>query len=97
MTGEITLRGNVLPIGGVREKVLAAHRAGLKIVILPEKNAKDLIEVPKKVREDIQIIFVKNMDEVLKVALSTTGNNGSHILKKIQDKGKKAKKESASE
>jgi ATP-dependent Lon protease len=97
MTGEITLRGNVLPIGGVREKVLAAHRAGLKIVILPEKNAKDLIEVPKKVREDIQIIFVKNMDEVLKVALSTSGNNGSHILKKIKEKSKKAKKENAEE
>jgi ATP-dependent Lon protease len=97
MTGEITLRGNVLPIGGVREKVLAAHRAGLKIVILPEKNAKDLIEVPKKVREDIQIIFVKNMDEVLKVALSTSGNNGSHILKKIKEKNKKAKKENTGE
>ncbi len=69
MTGEITLRGNILPIGGVREKILAAHRAGLKTVLLPEKNAKDLVEVPKKVRSDIKIKYVKHMDEVLKIAL----------------------------
>jgi ATP-dependent Lon protease len=97
MTGEITLRGNVLPIGGVREKVLAAHRAGLKVVIMPEKNAKDMIEVPKKVREDIKIIYVKHMDEVLKVALSSPGNNGSRILNKIKQKNKKSKKDSASQ
>jgi ATP-dependent Lon protease len=70
MTGEITLRGRVLPIGGVREKVLAAHRAGLKLVILPEKNKKDLVEVPKKVLSDLKIIGVKNMDEVLDQALA---------------------------
>lgn len=69
MTGEITLRGRVLPIGGVREKVLAAHRAGLKTVILPERNQKDLIDVPKKVLADLKIIAVTNMDQVLKVAL----------------------------
>ena len=56
MTGEITLRGRVLPIGGLREKVLAAHRAGLKVVLVPEKNMKDLVDVPKKVREDLKII-----------------------------------------
>lgn len=70
MTGEITLRGRILPIGGVREKVLAAHRAGLKTVILPEKNAKDLTELPKAARSDLKIVLVKHMDEVLNVALS---------------------------
>jgi ATP-dependent Lon protease len=70
MTGEITLRGRVLPIGGVREKVLAAHRAGLKTVVMPEKNTKDLVDVPKKVLQDMKIIPVSHMDEVLKVALS---------------------------
>jgi ATP-dependent Lon protease len=70
MTGEITLRGRVLPIGGVREKVLAAHRAGLKVVILPEKNLKDLVDVPKKVREDLKIIPVTHMDQVVEIAIS---------------------------
>ncbi|MEJ5241808.1 MAG: endopeptidase La [Anaerolineales bacterium] len=70
MTGEITLRGRVLPIGGTREKVLAAHRAGLKTVILPEKNLKDLVDIPKAVRTDLKIVPVRHMDEVLKIALS---------------------------
>jgi ATP-dependent Lon protease len=70
MTGEITLRGRILPIGGVREKVLAAHRAGLKTVLLPEKNLKDLIDLPKAARTDLKIIPVKHMDEVLQLALS---------------------------
>ncbi len=70
MTGEITLRGRILPVGGVREKVLAAHRAGLKRVILPERNIKDLIDIPKKARHDLDIIPVKHMDEVLAIALS---------------------------
>jgi ATP-dependent Lon protease len=69
MTGEITLRGRVLPVGGIREKVLAAHRVGLKTVILPRKNKKDLIEVPKRAREELEIIHVDHMDEVLDVAL----------------------------
>jgi ATP-dependent Lon protease len=56
-------------VGGVREKVLAAHRAGLKTVLLPERNLKDLIDVPKKVRTDLHIIPITHMDEVLKVAL----------------------------
>ena len=71
MTGEITLRGRVLPIGGVREKVLAAHRAGLKTVILPEKNLKDLIDLPKTAKAELKIIPVKNLDDVLKIALSS--------------------------
>jgi ATP-dependent Lon protease len=70
MTGEITLRGRILPIGGVREKVLAAHRAGLRTVILPEKNAKDLTELPRAARRDLKVVLVKHMDEVLHVALS---------------------------
>jgi len=70
MTGEITLRGRVLPIGGLREKVLAAHRAGLKIVIIPEKNQKDLVDVPKRVRTDLKIVPVLHMDQVLEIALA---------------------------
>ena len=70
MTGEITLRGRILPIGGVREKVLAAHRAGLKIVILPEKNMKDLVDLTKTAKAELKIIPVKHMDDVLEIALS---------------------------
>jgi ATP-dependent Lon protease len=70
MTGEITLRGRVLPIGGLREKVLAAHRAGLKVVLVPEKNMKDLVDVPKKVREDLKIIPLQHMDQVLELAIA---------------------------
>jgi len=71
MTGEITLRGRILPIGGVREKVLAAHRAGLKTVILPEKNLKDLFDLPKTAKAELKIIPVKHMDDVLKIALAS--------------------------
>ena len=69
MTGEITLRGIVLPIGGLKEKLLAAHRAGIKKVLIPMENKKDLAEVPKTILETMEIIPVKNVDEVLKVAL----------------------------
>lgn len=91
MTGEITLRGNVLPVGGVREKILAAHRAGLKTVLLPEKNQKDLVEVPKKVREDIQIVFVQHMNDVLKVALAEAEPNNNSTIQKIKTKPAKKK------
>ena len=70
MTGEITLRGLVLPIGGLKEKLLAAHRAGIKKVLIPLENKKDLIEVPKTIIDNMEIITVKNVDEVLKVALT---------------------------
>ena len=70
MTGEITLRGIVLPIGGLKEKLLAAHRAGIKKVIIPKENKKDLAEVPKTILDSMEIISVKNVDEVLKVALT---------------------------
>ena len=70
MTGEITLRGLVLPIGGLKEKLLAAHRAGIKKVLIPQENKKDLVEVPQTVVDSMKIIPVKNVDEVLKVALT---------------------------
>jgi ATP-dependent Lon protease len=69
MTGEITLRGLVLPVGGIKEKVLAAHRAGIKIIILPKWNKKDLVDIPHKVQKDMQFYFVDDMLEVLKIAL----------------------------
>ena len=69
MTGEITLRGKVLPVGGVKEKVLAAHRAGIRTIILPEENRKDLEEIPSHVQEDLKFRFVETMDDVMKVAL----------------------------
>ena len=70
MTGEITLRGLVLPIGGLKEKLLAAHRAGIKKVLIPEENKKDLIEVPKTILDDMEVITVKSVEDVLKVALT---------------------------
>jgi ATP-dependent Lon protease len=69
MTGEITLRGNVLQIGGLKEKLLAAHRAGIKRVIIPDRNTKDLVDVPDEVKSEMEIISVKRMDEVLGLAL----------------------------
>ena len=70
MTGEITLRGLVLPIGGLKEKLLAAHRAGIKKVLIPVENEKDLVEVPQTILKSIEVIAVKNVDEVLKIALT---------------------------
>ncbi|NGQ94373.1 endopeptidase La [Brevibacillus sp. SYP-B805] len=71
MTGEITLRGRVLPIGGLKEKALSAHRAGLKVVILPKENEKDIEEIPESVRNELTFITVEHMDEVLRHALVT--------------------------
>ncbi|TMG35432.1 MAG: endopeptidase La [Chloroflexi bacterium] len=72
MTGEITLRGKVLPIGGLKEKLLAAHRAGIKTFILPDKNRKDLHEVPDEVKDSMELVMVKHIDEVLAKALLPT-------------------------
>lgn len=69
MTGEITLRGQVLPVGGIKEKVLAAHRSGLKHVILPQRNEADLEDLPEEVKKDIKFIFVESVDDVLQAAL----------------------------
>ena len=65
MTGEITLRGRVLPIGGLKEKILAAHRGNIKTVIIPKDNEKDIAEVPKNVQNALEIIYVEHVDEVL--------------------------------
>jgi ATP-dependent Lon protease len=69
MTGEITLRGKVLPIGGVKEKLLAAHRIGVTTIILPRENEKDLSDIPKNVLETLRVELVEHVDEVLKIAL----------------------------
>ena len=69
MTGEITLRGRVLPIGGLKEKLLAAHRYGILEAVLPKDNEKDLPDIPENIRKEMTLHFVETMDEVLKVAL----------------------------
>lgn len=69
MTGEITLSGKVLPVGGIKEKMLAAHRYGVKTILLPEQNMQDLEELPVNVRAAIKFISVNHMDQVLKLAL----------------------------
>ena len=69
MTGEITLRGKVLPIGGLKEKLLAAHRAGVTTIVLPKDNEKDLTDIPKNVLDTMDVHLVETMDEVLKTAL----------------------------
>ncbi len=70
MTGEITLRGRVLPIGGLKEKTLAAHRAGLKTLLIPYKNRKDLVDIPRNIQRDLKLVLVKTMDDVLPIALA---------------------------
>ena len=87
MTGEITLRGRVLPVGGVKEKVLAAHRAGIKRVILPERNAADLDEVPEEVRETLEFVPVSKMDAVLANALLDPDRLQLNLADPRPDKG----------
>ena len=69
MTGETTLRGLVLPVGGIKEKVLAAHRYGIKNIILPNKNNKDLVDIPKHIKKEINFVFVKKVNEALNTIL----------------------------
>jgi ATP-dependent Lon protease len=71
MTGEITLRGSVLPVGGIKEKVLAAHRAGIKRVVLPDRNRKDLVDIPESARKGLELSFVKRIQEALEQTLES--------------------------
>ena len=73
MTGEITLRGRVLPVGGIKEKVLGAHRAGIRTVLLPERNERDLAEVPEEVRRELTFHFVHDVAQALELALAPAG------------------------
>jgi len=79
MTGEITLRGRVLPIGGLKSKLLAAHLAGVKTVLIPKRNEKDLVDVPEDVRNELRIVPVETMDQVLAEALIDHARPGSRI------------------
>ena len=88
MTGEITLRGRVLPIGGLKEKSLAAFRAGITTIILPERNEKDLDEVPKSLRRRLRWIVVKNMSDVLKIALLPKQNHARRAASTVTSKTK---------
>ena len=88
MTGEITLRGQVLPIGGVKEKVLAAHRAGLKTVILPRRNERDLDDVPDEIRRQIKFIFSDRVDEFIKTALAPAVNHPVGAVRRGQKNAK---------
>lgn len=86
MTGEITLRGQVLPVGGIKEKVLAAHRIGLDTIIIPRRNEADLEDVPEDVRNDLQFIFVDTVDEVLEAALEPESKKGTNRRSKKTQK-----------
>ena len=86
MTGEITLRGRVLPVGGLKEKILAAHRAGIDMVIVPEDNRKNIEEIPERIKEEIKIVYASNMDTVLDVSMTKRNEkNGRvrHVVKSI--------------
>ena len=96
MTGEVTITGQVLPIGGLKEKLLAAHRAGIKEVLIPKDNEKDLVDIPKKVKEDIKLTAVEIVDDVLKIALTKELKRTEWVeVDKLSD-GKKDDKSQAS-
>jgi ATP-dependent Lon protease len=92
MTGEITLRGRVLQIGGIREKVLAAHRSGIKTVIIPSKNEKDLVDVPQPIREGLEIVLVDHMDEVLRKSIPGELKFHNHLKDSRQSNRRKSSK-----
>jgi ATP-dependent Lon protease len=86
MTGEITLRGRILPVGGLKEKTMAAHRAGIKTVIVPQRNKKDMVEIPKKIQRDLKFVLVDRMEDVLPLALaSEPAKSRRRPKKKAQD------------
>jgi ATP-dependent Lon protease len=96
MTGEITLRGRVLPIGGLKEKLLAAHRGKMKTVLIPKENEKDLKEIPPKILRELEVLKVEHMDDVLKHALvlkdpdklfKKGGKAGGEVDTKMQSQG----------
>jgi ATP-dependent Lon protease len=87
MTGEITLRGRVLPIGGLKEKSLAAFRAGIKTIIIPDRNEKDLDEIPKPLRRKLRWVVAKNMSDVLHVALLDRGKAGRELGRSAATEG----------
>ena len=98
MTGEITLRGQVLAIGGLKEKLLAAHRGGIKLVIIPQENEKDLKEIPDNIKADLEIVPVKWIDEVLERALAYSPDSEQHkekLLEKQEKKGSNPKDEAS--
>ena len=85
MTGEITLRGNVLPVGGIKEKVLAARRSGNRVIVLPESNRKNLHEVPKHLQKDLEFVFVRDVRQVLSTAF------GERVEPRPADSGRRPK------
>jgi ATP-dependent Lon protease len=89
MTGEITLRGNVLPIGGVKEKVLAARRSGIRTVVLPEANRKNLEEVPRSLRKDLRFVFVRDVQEVFASALLAPGETRAVVRRRPSSRGER--------
>ena len=91
MTGEITLRGEVLPIGGLKEKLLAAHRGAIKTVVIPKDNEKDLIEISEDVRADLKIVPVKWIDEVFEIALTEVPKSAKATLASEKGAAKKSK------
>jgi ATP-dependent Lon protease len=93
MTGEITLRGEVLPIGGLKEKLLAAHRGGIKEVLIPEENKRDLKEIPDNIKSDLDIKPVKWIDEVLEIALQRMPEPLDEEVKNDVEKGQESDEE----
>jgi ATP-dependent Lon protease len=91
MTGELTLRGEILPIGGLKEKSLAAYRAGVKILILPKENQKDMVEIPEEIKRNVKFLFVETMDQVLKLALGKKSERKSPGKKTIGQRKRSSK------
>ena len=88
MTGEITLRGQVLPVGGIKEKVLAAHRNGLRTVILPKRNKRDLDDVPDEIKKTMKFVFAETVEDVLKASLEKVKKPSKPAAKKKTTKPK---------